>query len=249
MKTEFYDSTEEFLKHFQPADFHNETILLKGARIFAFEKIVALFGKKVHGTVLEVNLDALVHNLNFYRSKLQPETKIMVMVKAFAYGSGSYEIANTLQFHRVDYLAVAYTDEGVSLRENGISLPIMVMNPSPDSFAQLLRYHLEPEIYSLSQLRSFLTYIHTDSAPQYHIHLKLDTGMHRLGFTEPDFEALFALLKTEPRVIVTSVFSHLAGADEALHNDFSQQQIANFRMRVGARASTARWNSPRPPRV
>ncbi|MFC5270639.1 bifunctional UDP-N-acetylmuramoyl-tripeptide:D-alanyl-D-alanine ligase/alanine racemase [Adhaeribacter terreus] len=229
MKAEFYESTTDFLQHFQPDSFHDETILLKGARIFEFEKIVAVFGKKVHGTVLEVNLNALVHNLNFYRSKLQPETKIMVMVKAFAYGSGSYEIANILQFHRVDYLAVAYTDEGVSLRESGISLPIMVMNPSPDSFAQLLRYHLEPEIYSLSQLRSFLTYIHADAAPAYHIHLKLDTGMHRLGFTQADFEELFSLLQTEPRVKVASMFSHLAGADEALHNDFSKQQISGFR--------------------
>ncbi|MBK0404373.1 bifunctional UDP-N-acetylmuramoyl-tripeptide:D-alanyl-D-alanine ligase/alanine racemase [Adhaeribacter sp. BT258] len=229
MKAEFYTNTADFLQHFQSDSFHNETILVKGARVFEFEKIVALFGKKVHGTVLEVNLNALVHNLNFYRSKLQPETKIMVMVKAFAYGSGSYEIANILQFHRVDYLAVAYTDEGVLLRENGISLPIMVMNPSADSFAQLLRYHLEPEIYSLSQLRSFLTFIHTDSAPAYHIHLKLDTGMHRLGFTKPDFEELFTLLQTEPRVQVASIFSHLAGADEALHNDFSKQQITSFR--------------------
>ena len=229
METEFYPDTAAFLKQFQGSKFHNETILVKGARVFGFEKIVALFGKKVHGTVLEVNLDALVHNLNFYRSKLQPETKLMVMVKAFAYGSGSYEIANLLQFHRVDYLAVAYADEGVSLRENGISLPIMVMNPSPDSFATLLQYHLEPEIYSLNELRSFLEFIQTDDASQYHVHLKLDTGMHRLGFSEADLEALFALLATDPRVKIASAFSHLAGADEAIYNDFSQQQIERFR--------------------
>jgi alanine racemase len=228
LEAEFYDTTEEFLAHFQPEQFQNETILLKGARVFGFEKIVALFGQKVHGTVLEVNLNALVHNLNYYRAKLKPETKIMVMVKAFAYGSGSYEIANLLQFNRVDYLAVAYADEGVSLRENGISLPVMVMNPSADSFAKIQKYHLEPEIYSLGLLRSFLAFVKTDSAAAYQIHLKLDTGMHRLGFTEEDFEELLQLIASEPRLKVGSIFSHLAGADEALHNDFSQQQIANF---------------------
>ncbi len=228
-ETEFYETTADFLANFKPYNFQDETILVKGARVFGFEKIVALFGKKVHGTVLEVNLDALVHNLNFYRSRLEPETSLMVMVKAFAYGSGSYEIANLLQFHRVDYLAVAYTDEGVSLRENGISLPIMVMNPSPDSFALLVRYHLEPEIYSLHQLHSFIHFIHSDLGAAYHIHLKLDTGMHRLGFTETDLEELLAIISSEPRIKVASIFSHLAGADEALHNDFSQQQISNFR--------------------
>jgi alanine racemase len=226
---ECYPDTADFLSHFKAESFQNETILVKGARVFEFEKIVALFGKKVHGTVLEVNLDALVHNLNFYRAKLQPETKLMVMVKAFAYGSGSYEIANLLQFHRVDYLAVAYADEGVSLRENGISLPVMVMNPSPDSFSQLLRYHLEPEIFSVNHLRSFLEFIRTENTPQFHIHLKLDTGMHRLGFQENELEDLFRLLVTDPRVKVASVFSHLAGADEAIYNDFSLQQIAQFR--------------------
>lgn len=228
LDAQFYASTEEFLADFKPDDFHNEIILLKGARIFGFEKIVSLFGQKVHGTKLEVNLDALVHNLNYYRAKLKPETKIMVMVKAFAYGSGSYEIANILQFHRVDYLAVAYADEGVSLRENGISLPVMVMNPSPDSFTKMLKYSLEPEIYSLALLQSFLDYISSDSGIAYHIHLKLDTGMHRLGFTEEDFEKVLGLLVAEPRVQIASIFSHLAGADEALHNDFSKEQIANF---------------------
>ncbi|MDX5346564.1 MAG: UDP-N-acetylmuramoyl-tripeptide--D-alanyl-D-alanine ligase, partial [Hymenobacteraceae bacterium] len=140
--SEFYISTEAFLEHFQQNQFKNEVILVKGARVFGFERIVQVFQQKVHGTVLEVNLDALVHNLNFYRSKLKPGVKLMVMVKAFAYGSGSYEIANLLQFHRVDYLTVAYADEGVALREHGITLPIMVMNPSPDSFAKLRQYNL-----------------------------------------------------------------------------------------------------------
>ncbi|MFT2009169.1 bifunctional UDP-N-acetylmuramoyl-tripeptide:D-alanyl-D-alanine ligase/alanine racemase [Pontibacter sp. 13R65] len=222
----FYSSTAAFLEQFKADAFRNEVILIKGARVFGFEKIVQAFQQKVHGTMLEVNLDALVHNLNFYRSRLTPDTKLMVMVKAFAYGSGSFEVANLLQFHQVDYLAVAYADEGVSLREHGITLPIMVMNPSVDSFSKLRQYSLEPEIYSLELLEQFL--LESAGAPA-SIHLKLDTGMHRLGFTENDFEQLFSMLHQYPQVRVVSIFTHLAGADEALHNDFSTQQIATFR--------------------
>ncbi|MFD3002216.1 bifunctional UDP-N-acetylmuramoyl-tripeptide:D-alanyl-D-alanine ligase/alanine racemase [Pontibacter toksunensis] len=223
----FYPSTSDFLEQFSPVHFRDELILVKGARVFEFEKIVQAFQQKVHGTVLEVNLDALVHNLNYYRSKLAPHVRLMVMVKAFAYGSGSFEVANLLQFHRVDYLAVAYADEGVQLRENGITLPIMVMNPSPDSFAKLRQYNLEPEIYALEQLQAFVSSL--SGAATYKIHLKLDTGMHRLGFTEEEFDALFTLLQQYPQVQVMSAFSHLAGADEAVHNAFSQLQIRNFR--------------------
>ena len=222
----FFSGTSVFLQQFNPEQFRNELVLVKGARVFEFEKIVHAFQQKVHGTVLEVNLDALVHNLNYYRSRLAPDTKLMVMVKAFAYGSGSFEVANLLQFHRADYLAVAYVDEGVSLREHGITLPIMVMNPSPDSFGKLRQYNLEPEIYSLELLEAYLATAQPDAVHK--VHLKLDTGMHRLGFTEEDFEALFELLGHHPRLRVVSAFSHLAGADEALHNDFSQMQIANF---------------------
>ncbi|NDK56860.1 bifunctional UDP-N-acetylmuramoyl-tripeptide:D-alanyl-D-alanine ligase/alanine racemase [Pontibacter fetidus] len=225
---EFYHNTADFLEQFNPDDFRNELILVKGARVFEFERIVHAFQQKVHGTVLEVNLDALVHNLNFYRSKLAPDTKLMVMVKAFAYGSGSFEVANLLQFHRVDYLAVAYADEGVMLRENGITLPVMVMNPSPDSFAKLRQHNLEPEIYSLELLQQYIKDL-PDTTTRHRIHLKLDTGMHRLGFTPEDFDALFPLLQQHPQIQVVSTFTHLAGADEALHNDFSQLQISNFR--------------------
>ena len=225
----FYNSTGSFLSCLRPDDFHNEIILVKGARVFAFEKIVSALQQKVHGTVLEVNLDALVHNLNYYRTRLQPATRIMVMVKAFAYGSGSYEIANLLQFHRVDYLAVAYADEGVALREQGISLPIMVMNPTPDSFPKMQQYQIEPEIYSQALLERLLAATQPATAAPQLIHLKLDTGMHRLGFEEPDLEGVFDLLAQVPQVRVVSVFSHLAGADEALHNDFSRQQISRFR--------------------
>ncbi|SMB86311.1 UDP-N-acetylmuramoyl-tripeptide--D-alanyl-D-alanine ligase [Hymenobacter roseosalivarius DSM 11622] len=223
----FFATTEEFLANFQPEQFRHETILVKGARRFEFERIVAAFQQKIHGTVLEVNLDALVHNLNYYRARLAPGTRLMVMVKAFAYGSGSYEVANLLQFHRADYLAVAYADEGVELRQHGISLPIMVMNPSPDSFQKLRQYHLEPEIYSFERLHDYL--LAAQDQPMPAIHLKLDTGMRRLGFAEEDLDELCTLLrKKAPQLRVASMLTHLAGADEEQHNDFSRQQLAAF---------------------
>ncbi|MDF7814566.1 bifunctional UDP-N-acetylmuramoyl-tripeptide:D-alanyl-D-alanine ligase/alanine racemase [Hymenobacter sp. YC55] len=225
--TAFYDTTDDFLRSFQPDTFRQETILVKGARRFGFERIVAAFQQKIHGTVLEVNLEALVQNLNFYRSRIKPGTKLMVMVKAFAYGSGSYEVANLLQFHRVDYLAVAYTDEGVDLRQNGISLPIMVMNPSPDAFQVLRQYHLEPEIYSFERLHDYLAAARQQPLPA--IHLKLDTGMRRLGFAESDLPELCSLLRENATHLrVASALTHLAGADEEQHNSFSQQQLAAF---------------------
>jgi alanine racemase len=223
----FFTTTEDFLETFQPEQFRHETILVKGARRFEFERIVAAFQQKIHGTVLEVNLDALVHNLNYYRARLAPGTRLMVMVKAFAYGSGSYEVANLLQFHRADYLAVAYADEGVELRQHGISLPIMVMNPSPDSFQKLRQYHLEPEIYSFERLHDYLRAAQDQPLPA--IHLKLDTGMHRLGFAEEDLDELCELLqKNAPQLRVASLLTHLAGADEEQHNEFSRQQLATF---------------------
>ncbi|RYU83722.1 bifunctional UDP-N-acetylmuramoyl-tripeptide:D-alanyl-D-alanine ligase/alanine racemase [Hymenobacter persicinus] len=224
---EFFTDTEAFLRDFRPDQFQHETILVKGARRYEFERIVTAFQQKIHGTVLEVNLDALVHNLNFYRARLQPGTKLMVMVKAFAYGSGSYEVANMLQFHRADYLAVAYADEGVDLRQHGISLPIMVMNPSPDSFQKLRQYHLEPEIYSFERLRDYLRAAGEQPLPA--IHLKLDTGMRRLGFAEEDLPELCALLRENAAHLrVASALTHLAGADEEQHNDFSRRQLAAF---------------------
>lgn len=227
MPAVFYNSTEEFLNHANKSDFHDELVLVKGARHFYFERIVELLQQKNHGTVLEINLDALTHNLNFYRSKLSPRTKLMVMVKAFAYGSGSDEVANLLQFHRVDYLAVAYTDEGVALREHGISLPIMVMNTSSESFGQLIRYNLEPEVYSLAQLKALANFLR-EANKTIHIHLKLDTGMHRLGFNKHELPNVLEYLANNPAISVSSVFSHLAGADEALHNDFSHHQVKRF---------------------
>jgi alanine racemase len=237
---ETYASTEAFLASLQLTSFQHETILIKGARRFGFERIVAALQQQQHGTVLEVNLDALSHNLQHYRQRLASGTKLMVMVKAFAYGSGSYEVASLLQFQRADYLAVAYTDEGVQLRENGISLPIMVMNPAPDSFGQLRRYRLEPEIYSLERLHDYLEAAR-EAAPESGptalppMHLKLDTGMRRLGFDEADLPDLVRLLaQYRAELPVASVLTHLAGADEPRHDDFTRQQLAVFRRMAAA---------------
>ncbi len=219
--TLFYDSTEAFLAHFPSPLLRDATVLVKGARVFKFEKIVHRLQQKTHGTVLETNLDAITHNLNHYRSLVGKDTKIMVMVKAFGYGSGSAEIAHLLQFHRVNYLAVAYTDEGIALRESGIDLPIMVMNPSPDSFEKLAEYGLEPEVYSLKILDELLEKHNSFNRA---IHLKLDTGMHRLGFVETDLPLLIERLTKNKNLKIASIFSHLVGADEAQHSNFSKLQ-------------------------
>jgi alanine racemase len=238
LKTHFYPSTEALLADLRPADFQNETILIKGARRFGFERVVAALQQLQHGTVLEVNLDALTHNLHYYRQRLKPTTKLMVMVKAFAYGSGSYEVASLLQFQRADYLAVAYPDEGQQLRENGISLPIMVLNPGPDSFEQLRRYRLEPEIYSVERLRDYLAAAREAAAgpvPLPPLHLKLDTGMRRLGFDEAALPALLDLLtRHRAQLPVASLMTHLAAADDPAHDDFTRQQLSTFRRMAAA---------------
>jgi Alr-MurF fusion protein len=224
--SEFYRSTDEFLTQFDYRSIYEEVILVKGARTFAFEKIVIRLQRKVHGTVLEIDLGALVHNLNFFRSRLNIGTRIMVMVKAFAYGSSSPEVANLLQYHKVDYLGVAYVDEGVDLRKNNITIPTMVMNPSEDSFDSLIAYNLEPEIYNFKIFRALLLYLRGRACT---IHLKLDTGMHRLGFEQRDINEVVQLLKQNPNIRVASIFSHLAGADERSHDEFSNSQAALFK--------------------
>ncbi len=227
----FYISTNDFLKDFQKSTFHNETILLKGARVFQFELISNLLQQKTHETTLEINLNALIHNLNYYRSLLKPETKIIAMVKAFSYGSGSFEIANTLQFHHIDYLAVAYPDEGIELRKSGITIPIIVMNPEEQSFDIMLNYNLEPEIYNFRTLylldkalkRNLLNF---DNAVS--VHIKFDTGMYRLGFEEKDLTELIAFLKNNRQIHIKSVFSHLVASYDSQHDEFTKQQIKKF---------------------
>lgn len=227
----FYRSTDEFLKEFNNSFFRDETILLKGARAFGFEAISKIIQQKAHETVLEINLNAIVHNLNYFRAKIKSDTKIMAMVKAFSYGSGSFEIANILQFHRVDFLAVAYADEGIELRKAGITMPVMVMNPEEQSYDSMLQYNLEPEIYSFRVLSLFeetLKRSEHDSDHPIPIHIKLDTGMHRLGFDEDEVNELIVRIKNNKHLTVKSVFSHLAATDESEHDDFTWQQIKRF---------------------
>ncbi len=225
-ETTFFKNTSDFIKKLAEQQFKNETILLKGARTFEFEKIANRLAQKAHQTVLEINLNAIKHNLNIYASYLKPEVKMMVMVKASGYGSGSVEVARLLEFQKVDYLAVAYADEGVELREAGIKLPILVLNPEEATFNKLFQYQLEPEVYSLSQLSKLIHAL--PPKLKLPIHIKIDTGMRRLGFSSKDISTLSDILKKEKRLIVKSVFSHLVGSEDVQHDQFSKQQFKTF---------------------
>lgn len=231
-QSHFYISTQEFLtdtKTNPDLQFHNAIILLKGARSFGFEAISKQLQQKSHDTVLEINLNNLIHNINFYRSQLEKNTKLMCMVKATGYGSGSTEIAFTLQHHHVDYLAVAYADEGVELRKAGIHLPVMVMSPEEASYDDMLACQLEPELFSFKVIREFSQALQNKAiSGPYPVHIKLDTGMHRLGFDEAQLDELCEVLKQETSIRVKSIFSHLAGSDSKTFDDFSNQQIASF---------------------
>ncbi|HNX66253.1 MAG TPA: bifunctional UDP-N-acetylmuramoyl-tripeptide:D-alanyl-D-alanine ligase/alanine racemase [Bacteroidales bacterium] len=220
----FFNSTEEFLAGFRASSFGNETILLKGARVFGFERIGSLLEQQLHQTRFEINLGAVVHNLNEFRRILSPGTGVMAMVKAFAYGSGSAEIASLLEYNGVNYFAVAFADEGVALRDAGISAPIMVMNPHASVMDMMIRYNLEPEIYSLDSYQSFLKAAAHNGVRQYPIHIKIDTGMHRLGFNMGETVMLAGMLQGEERVRVAFIFSHLAGSDDPTLDHFSHKQ-------------------------
>ncbi len=227
LETEFYPSTQDFINDFSAQHFSNETILVKGARKFEFERISKLLSQKVHDTVMEINLNALAANLRFYKSKLHPGVKVMAMVKAFSYGSGSFEIANVLQYHKVDYLAVAYADEGIALRKAGITMPIMIMSPEPFAFESIVKYKLEPEIYNHDILKGFLDFLPVEQHA-YPVHLKIDTGMHRLGFEKNEIDDLLIVLKDADQLKVISVFSHLVGSDDHQHDDFTLYQVDVF---------------------
>jgi len=226
--TQHFHNTNSFAEQFSANHFRNEAILLKGARVFGFEKIVSLLERKVHQTVMEINLTAMAHNLNQYRSRLNKGVKLMAMVKAFAYGSGSAEVANLLQFHKADYLAVAYADEGVELRKAGISLPIMVMNVDEAAFETIVQNDLEPELFSFNILQSFNSFLQQEGLQQYPVHIKLDTGMHRLGFEEKDLPVLLPLLQNNHHIAVRSVFTHLAASEDPLEDAFTYQQSQVF---------------------
>jgi alanine racemase len=223
-----FKSTADFFLNFNYLNFINETILIKGARHFQFEEIVAALEEKTHETVLEINLNSISHNLSFFKSKLKPTTKIMVMVKAFGYGSGGFEIAKLLEHHKVDYLGVAFADEGISLKNAGITLPIMVLNPETTSFSAIIQYRLEPEIYSLKGLNAFLQLAEKRKLKHFPIHIKLDTGMHRLGFEEGNLDELISVLKDNKFVTVKSILSHMATSDNLEHLDFAHSQIDLF---------------------
>ncbi|HAM09606.1 MAG TPA: bifunctional UDP-N-acetylmuramoyl-tripeptide:D-alanyl-D-alanine ligase/alanine racemase, partial [Bacteroidales bacterium] len=224
----FFYSTDDFISNIGSLDFRNEIILLKGARVFEFEKIGRVLEQKVHQTVLEINLDAISHNLNVFRSYLDPGTKIMAMVKAFAYGSGSSEIASLLEYHRVSYLAVAYADEGVELRNTGVTLPVMVMNPDPSSADLMIRYSLEPELYSFASFEAFTSEAERHGLIGYPVHIKIDTGMHRLGFMPEEIDDLGSSIKLKECIRIISVFSHLAGSEKAALDEFSRNQVGIF---------------------
>jgi len=227
--TNFYINLTDFEKDFERINFSNSAILIKGAREFKLEKISSLLEQKVHQTVLEINMNALVNNLNVFRSLLKPATKIMVMVKAFSYGSGDVELAKLLQFQNVDYLAVAVADEGVELRNAGIKTPIVVMNPESHSFQLLIDYRLEPNIYSYDLLCNFTKIVRQNVLKDFPVHLKLDTGMNRLGLkTEGEIFKVAQMISENPGLKIQSVFSHLAAADDAELDNFTNVQIETF---------------------
>jgi len=234
LRSVFFKSTDAFLRNFHLLTFEKEAILLKGARVFTFEKIDVLLEQQVHQTVLSINLSALTHNLNVFRGELKPGVKTMAMVKAFAYGSGSYEIASLLQYAGVDYLAVAYTDEGIGLRKAGIKMPIMVMSPDASSFDRMIAWKLEPELFNFRSAESFVKIARTLQVEKYPVHIKLDTGMHRLGFNLSDMEQLASFINENPAVQVTSIFSHLAASDDPNEDKYTARQGQLFESMSGA---------------
>ena len=225
----FFATTDAFLHSEQFRSLHDEVILIKGARPFGFDRITEQLEQKVHETILEVNLNALVDNLNFYRSFLKPETKLVCMVKADAYGAGAVEVAKTLQEHRVDYLAVAVADEGVTLRHNGITQNIMIMNPEMTAFKTMFDYDLEPEVYSFRLMDALIHAAEQQGITGWPVHIKLDTGMHRLGFDpEKDIDEVIRRLKGQNAIIPRSVFSHFVGSDSDDFDNFSTMQFQKF---------------------
>ncbi len=224
----FYDGTDSLLADLPKLDIKDETVLIKGSRSFEFERVSRALVKKAHETVMEINLNALQNNLNYYKARLNPGVKVMAMVKAFSYGSGSFEVANMLQFNKVDYLAVAFVDEGVALRNAGINLPIMVLNPEVSAFDKMAEFKLEPEIYSFTLLDELVKFAQAKKITEYPIHIKIDTGMRRLGFEDFEVETLCDLIQENKYVHIQSVFSHLVASDAEMHDEFTLKQISAF---------------------
>jgi len=228
ISTQWFPTTATLLEDWERGEVEKATILIKGGRIFGFEKIAAVLQQQQHETHLEINLSALAHNLNSYRSLLKPGTRLMVMLKAFGYGSTDAELGRWLQHQGVDYLSVAYTDEGVALRQGGVQLPIMVMNPEPASFETLVANLLEPELFSSEILQAFRVFAAENAFTDYPVHLKLDTGMHRLGFLPGQAEELIHLLQASPSIKVSTVFTHLVASENPEHDGFTNEQAGIF---------------------
>jgi len=225
---QFFTDTDSLLAKLPELGLKDETILIKGSRSFEFERVSRVLVQKAHETVMEINLNALQNNLNYYKAKLAPGVKIMAMVKAFSYGSGSFEVANLLQFNKVDYLAVAYVDEGAALRKAGITLPIVVLNPEVSAFDKLVEFKLEPEIYSFTLLDELVKFAQAKKILNYPIHIKIDTGMHRLGFEDFEIETLCDLIEDNRYIHIQSVFSHLVASDAEIHDAFTLKQLTDF---------------------
>lgn len=222
-----FSSTKELLTNLDPESFQNDLILVTGARVFGFEEVVNRLQQRLHGTTLEINLNALTHNYNFYKKLILPKTKVMVMVKAFAYGGGAVEIANQIQMMGANYLGVAFSDEGVALRKQGIKLPIMVLNTMQESFGLCSEFDLEPVVFSLELFESLASWC-TIHQKKMKIHLDMDTGMHRLGFERKQLDSLKVLIQSKPQLEIASIYTHLVGADEEIHREFSLIQMKNF---------------------
>jgi alanine racemase len=229
----FFGSTDALMDVLPKLEFRDETILLKGARVFGFERIDQELSLQVHETLLEVNLEAMAHNLNQYQQILRPSTKIMAMVKAFSYGTGGFEIARLLEFHKVDYLGVAFADEGISLRKAGIRLPIIVMNPEENAMAPFIEWQLEPVIFSFRGLKALYKLLKDSVTSHFPIHIELETGLNRLGFSAAEIPDLIEQLKKEPAFRVQSVFSHLAASEEPQQDDFTQEQFDRYLSMTG----------------
>lgn len=229
----FYHSTEEFIRSGDWKNMHEELVLLKGARKYHFEQISLLLEERIHETVMEVDLDAVVHNFNFYKSRVEPNMKLVCMVKANGYGAGAAEIAKTLQYHRCDYLAVAVAEEGMMLRKEGISLPVIVLNPEVNGFEELFSNDLEPEVYNFRILAAFIKEAERRGITHYPVHLKIDSGMHRLGFLPEQIPELVQILKSQKGLKVHSVFSHLSASESWLFDEFTHQQMDTFKQAAG----------------
>jgi len=226
--TQWFPTTAALLEQWDRSEVEKTTLLIKGGRVFGFEKIAAALQQQQHETHLEINLSALAYNLNSYRSLLKPGTRLMVMLKAFGYGSTDAELGRWLQHQGVEYLTVAYTDEGVALRQGGVQLPIMVMNPEPASFETLVANQLEPELFSTDILKAFIAFASDNALTDYPVHLKLDTGMHRLGFLPNQSDDLIQLLKSAAAIKVSTVFTHLVASETPEHDGFTYEQSGIF---------------------